>query len=106
MGLVGFKGRLIRRERGIAVLQPAQVRLVVGVGGIEGDESVVGEANDVIFLIFIFKKWNLVHVYTSLKLIGNDKFVSNIMGCRSSGIGCSFPCVHPGSSINGSNTIA
>ena len=37
---------LIRRQRGVAFLQPAQVRLVVRVSGVEWDEGVVGEADD------------------------------------------------------------
>ena len=40
----GLLRRLIRRQRHVSFSQPREVLLVVGVGGVEGDEGVVCEA--------------------------------------------------------------
>jgi hypothetical protein len=37
---------LVSRDWGIASLEPFEVLLVIGVGGVEGDEGVVGQAFD------------------------------------------------------------
>ena len=83
--VLGGKGR-------VTFFQPFQILLIVGIGGVEGDEGVVGQALDALCLLAELVRKKLVHAQSSAEAINDPDIVALIVtpvptDCNPSAVG-------------------